>query len=237
MGITEIFYPDRCPVCEKIIPHMPGESKMIICEKCNGKLHYIKSPRCLKCGKQIYSENEEFCSDCKRVEHFFEQGIGAFGYDDNIKESMYRFKYSNQREYATFYADAIIRRYEHMIRRWGVEVIIPVPMYKYKELLRGYNQAELIANELGKNLNIQVNSNILKRIRKTKPMKELNDEERIKNLQNAFKISQNIVEYKKILLVDDIYTTGATIDECSRLLLDAGASKIYFACACIGNGF
>ncbi len=237
MGITRIFYPDRCPVCEEIISFMPDTAGRNICEKCNAKLHYIMSPRCLKCGKQIYSANEEFCSDCANKTHYFKQGIGVFGYDEHIRESIYRFKYSNQRRYASFYADAIARRYGQQIKRWNIDAIIPVPMYKLKQYQRGYNQAQLIAAELGKILKIQVESDILIRTRRTRPMKELNDQERNKNLQNAFKISENIVKYKRILLVDDIYTTGATIDACSSELLDVGVSEVYFACVCIGNGF
>ncbi|MCM1467757.1 MAG: hypothetical protein NC086_06370, partial [Alistipes sp.] len=78
---------------------------------------------------------------------------------------------------------------------------------------------------------------LLVRSRKTRAMKELNDEERVKNLQNAFKLSENIVKYKRVLLVDDIYTTGATMDACGKVLKAGGVKDIYCAGVCIGNGF
>lgn len=224
-------------MCENVLPDMPGEHKMRVCMKCNEKLHYIGALRCLRCGKKLYSEKEEFCNDCKTKSHLFKQGVGVFAYDDKIKQAMYRFKYSNRRDYANFFGETIAARHGYLIRRWQPQVIIPIPLYKIKYFQRGYNQAELIANVLGRELEIPVDKEILVRAKKTRAMKELNDEERVKNLQNAFKLSENIVKYKKILLVDDIYTTGATIDACSEVLLAGGAKEVYFASVCIGNGF
>lgn len=237
MEIIRMLYPKRCPVCDDILPDAPLIEGRNICLKCNEKLHYITSPRCYICGKQLYYANDEYCADCKNKKHFFKQGVGVFGYDERIKASMYRFKYSNRREYAKFYGEAIVSRYGHLIRSWNPEVVIPVPMYRIKKLQRGYNQAELVATEVGNLLQIAVENRLLVRVRATKAMKELDDEERIKNLQNAFKLSKNIVKYKKVLLIDDIYTTGATIDACSEILIRAGVEEVFFVSVCIGNGF
>lgn len=237
MEIIRILYPKRCPVCDDILPDTPLVNGRNVCLKCNEKLHYITSPRCYVCGKQLYNMNDEYCTDCKNKKHLFKQGVGVFGYDERIKFSMYRFKYSNRREYAKFYGEAIVSRYGHLIRSWNPEVIIPVPMYKIKKLQRGYNQAELVADEVGNLLHRPVDKKILVRTRRTEAMKELNDEERVKNLQNAFKITESIVKYKKVLIVDDIYTTGTTIDTCSDVLLRAGVEEIFYASVCIGNGF
>ncbi len=237
MELIRMLYPKKCPVCENVLPDIPGREGRNICLKCNEKLHYIGALHCLKCGKQIYSANEEYCSDCKNKKHLFRQGVGVFSYDENIKYAMYRFKYSNRREYASFFGESIASRHGHFIRRWKPQVIIPVPMYRFKYYQRGYNQAGLVADVLGKELGIPVEHKLLIRSRQTRAMKELNEEERMKNLQNAFKITTNIVKYKKILLVDDIYTTGSTMDACSEVLLEGGAEEIYCASVCIGNGF
>lgn len=237
LNLVGILYPRRCPVCENIIPDTPGHANCLVCVPCNKKLSYISPPKCMKCGKQLYSENDEYCMDCKRKPHEFTQGIGVFSYDKNIKNVMYRFKYSNKREYAKFFGSVLAARYGYLIRRWNVEAVIPVPLYRTKYLKRGYNQAELIARELSKQTGIAVDSKLLIRCRKTRAMKELNDEERVKNLQNAFKLSENIVKYKKVLLVDDIYTTGATMDACTGVLKAGGVKEVYCAGICIGNGF
>lgn len=237
LDLIRMLYPKRCPVCENIIPDTPEHINRLICVPCNTKLRYISPPKCMKCGKQLYSESEEYCMDCKKKSHEFTQGVGVFSYDKNIKGAMYRFKYSNKREYAQFFGNILAARYGYLMRRWNVEVIIPIPLYRTKYLKRGYNQAELIAKELSKQMKIPVDSKLLIRCRKTRAMKELNDEERLKNLQNAFKLSKSIVKYKRVLLVDDIYTTGATMDACAGILKEGGVKDVYCAGVCIGNGF
>lgn len=129
------------------------------------------------------------------------------------------------------------------MEQWGewlfhcdVDVIVPVPMFRRKQKLRGYNQAEVFGRALAKQLGVPMERNIVIRKKDTRPMKELNDIERENNLRNAFQIARNIVKYKKILLVDDIYTTGSTADEVSRVLLEAGVEKIYFLSICMGQG-
>ena len=101
---------------------------------------------------------------------------------------------------------------------------------------RGYNQAELIAKELGKNLGIKVDGNYLKRVVNTRPQKEMSRSERKKNMEKAFKISNSVVKYRKIILVDDIYTTGSTVDACAKVLLAAGACEANCVCLSIGQG-
>lgn len=103
---------------------------------------------------------------------------------------------------------------------------------------RGYNQAEIIAKNLGQDLKIPCNSRILSRAKVTRPQKDLTDDERFHNLKLAFKVkNREEIVGKKILLIDDIYTTGATIDSCAKALLDEGASKVYFLTLAIGRGY
>ena len=142
---------------------------------------------------------------------------------------MYRFKYSNKREYADFYAKEAVRIYGDWIRRKQIEAIVPVPMYRLKEKGRGYNQAAVFARTLGEKMNLPVEKRMVKRIRNTTPQKI--------NLKKAFQLVPNIVKYRKILIVDDIYTTGSTIDAVAEVLLQAGVDEIYFLCISIGEGF
>ena len=118
------------------------------------------------------------------------------------------------------------------IRTWNPDVIIPIPMYKRKKRQRGYNQAEILAKCLGKRLQIPVDTKSLVRVRKTIPQKSLGRKEREINLKNAFKTSTNALELKKVLLVDDIYTTGVTMDEAAKVLWMAGAEEVHFLVLC-----
>lgn len=234
--LVDMIFPPACPVCGTPLGYEQGKRRQI-CTGCVCKIEYLQEPCCMKCGKQLADANAEYCYDCQRIKHDYNRGTGVYAYTDGIKQSLYRFKYQGKREYASFYGAEAARICNTLIARWNVDVIMPVPMYAAKQKKRGYNQAELIAVELGKNLNIPVDSGILIRSKKTIPMKELNDQERRKNIENAFNVTANVVKYKKILLVDDIYTTGATIDKCAEVLKKYGAEEIYFLCLCIGRGF
>lgn len=229
---VEVLFPCRCPICEGLV-----DSQGEMCGDCAGKLKYITSPSCMVCGKQLDDELAEVCSDCGRRRHSFIRGVGALAYTKEIKQSMYRFKYSNRREYAVFYGDMLVKLKGHIIMSWKPDVIIPVPLYAARYRKRGYNQAALVAEEIGKILKIPVEEKLLTRTVNTAPQKELNDKERTKNTKNAFQVTHNIVKYRRVLLVDDIYTTGATLDACSDALTNAGAAQVYFAAVCIGRGF
>ena len=230
--ILSIIFPPRCPVCDEVI--YAGNN---ICPDCRKKITPVCEPVCKKCGKPLENQRKEYCPDCRRKTHFFTQGRAVFTYGGGIRRSMYRFKYGNKREYAVFYAKEAEKICGKWIRKKGAEVIVPVPMYFWKERGRGYNQAAVFAKQLGKACGLPVKPHMVKRIRNTTPQKELSDAERKQNLKKAFQFVPNIVEYKKVLLVDDIYTTGYTMDAVSEVLLAAGVQEVYFLCISIGEGY
>jgi ComF family protein len=122
------------------------------------------------------------------------------------------------------------------------DILVPVPIHKSKYRERGYNQTEILANGIAKGLNIPVLPHLLIRDKKTLPQKQLSDKERLRNLQEAFILNDKVFsEYprkiKSILLIDDIYTTGSTIEACTNVLMRNGIENIYFITLCIGKGF
>lgn len=235
--LLEIVYPSRCPLCQEILSRQWKNKKLLACKNCVEKLPLIVSPRCMKCGKQLESDLREYCQDCEKKNHIFERNIAVAAYSDELRESIHRYKYKSCREYTAFYGELLVKHCGNFAKNWGIDVILPIPMYAKKQKVRGYNQAELLAEYLGRKLGILVRGDLLQRCANTKPMKELNDIERLKNLQNAFKVRRDVVKYKRILLVDDIYTTGATMDACAKVLKQAGVEKVYGVSLCIGNGF
>ena len=232
IDIIGLFYPARCPICGK----PTGYKKELIHKKCREKLPYITGAKCMKCGKHVESSEVEFCYDCTKIKHIYDSGRCLYSHNAEIKKSLYDFKYKNKREYAKAYGEELSDNFKNEIISWNADVIIPVPLHKSKLRLRGYNQAELIAKELGKNLNIPVDSKALLRKNKTKPQKELNDSDRKKNVKNAFIVDKSVVKYKKVILVDDIYTTGSTIDGCARVLKEKGIEKVYYIGMSMGAG-
>ena len=229
--IAAYFFPSRCPLCDRVIAY--GRE---LCQDCEKKICYIKEPLCKKCGKQIENERQEFCSDCSRKKHHYIQGKAVFSYQKEMKVSMYRFKYSNRREYAKFYASKAIERYADWIKFREIEAIVPVPLHAEKQRSRGYNQAEIFAKCLAEQTGLPVMKRLIKRVRNTIPQKELNEQQRKDNLKGAFQVEANIVKCSKILLVDDIYTTGVTVDAAAEVLKNAGVAEVYVLCICIGKG-
>ena len=127
-------------------------------------------------------------------------------------------------------------QYGYYLREKKVELIVPVPLHRKKMRIRGYNQAALLAEVLGEITGISVDEDILVRVKNTKPLKQLNDKERRRSIRGAFSVRKSVWA-KTIVLIDDIYTTGSTLDEAARVLLKAGAEKVYFLTISIGQGY
>lgn len=231
--ILSWVYPRRCPVCHGIVQEKGRKA----CTACVEKLEYIKEPRCKKCGKPLYNQLRECCYDCEKIEHEFLQGRGLFVYQEEMKQSVYQFKYGNKREYADFYGEEITRVHGKWIRSCSPQVLIPIPLYWLKKRQRGFNQAEILARKIGKLLEIPVETKLVARYKKTVPQKELSQRERKNNLKKAFKIRKSNVKLKQVMLVDDIYTTGSTMNEVAKILKQSGVEKVYYIVVCIGQGY
>ena len=217
-----IIYPKTCCFCGKV-------SEKELCKECAEKVVYITEPRCKKCGKPVRYEEQEYCYDCQKNVHTYEQGRSIWMHKMPVSLSIYQFKYKNRRIYGEFYAKEMFRIYGRLI--------IPIPLHRKKKRLRGYNQAEIIARNLGEIMDIPVDCKSVIRNRYTRPQKELNDKERKKNLKQAFSITSQWANYKNVLVIDDIYTTGSTIDTVTKELKSRGARKVYFLTISIGQGY
>jgi len=235
MGIRknplDYLFPARCVVCDEISDR-PGER---VCSKCRTKIVYIKEPCCLKCGKQLQRGEKEYCDDCVKTVHLFAQGRALYDYG-SMADSLFRFKYKERTEYAAFYGRDLFEKKGKWLDMIRPDALIPVPIHASRMRSRGYNQAQLIARELSKHSGIPVFDHLIKRTGKTKPLKNLTLTERQNNLKRAFKICQNDVKLNTIVIVDDIYTTGSTIDSMAGVLSKEGIGQIYFLTLTIGRG-
>lgn len=227
--VLDIIFPMRCPVCDGIVPF-----GCLICSECRTGFEFVKPPRCLQCGKHLERMEAEYCTDCRSKKHLYTQGRALYDYR-SVATSLYRFKYAGRQEYGIYYAREMADYLREAIKRWDAEVLVPVPIHYMRKHNRGYNQAEVLAKELGKLLEMPVDARLIKRVKKTVPQKLLDDKERQNNLKKAFKIGRNDVKWKSVIIVDDIYTTGSTIDACASVLLEIGIQKIYFVALAIGR--
>ena len=259
--LASLLFPTRCPVCDDILE--PEEIEKGIHLVCESKIYPVQGAVCMHCGKPLASTSKEFCFDCSRLQRNIEQLKSQTAYPNHkiklhtssvtqvkslylyrgaIKHTMYKFKYSNKREYARFFAKQAVERLGWWL---GVEspqhtsvrpdIIIPVPMYEPKKRTRGYNQAESFAEELSRLTGIPVDKKLVKRVKDTTPQKSLNPEERKNNLKSAFQIQKNSVQYSHALVVDDIYTTGSTAEAVAQELIKKGVRQVYVLTVCIGG--
>lgn len=227
------IYPAHCPVCHKILQNQ----SRFVCPECEGIWKPVSEPRCRKCGKPLEREEAELCQDCAAHPHLYEAGAGIFSYDSKKKASLMKYKYEGRRDYSRFYARACCAYGREYIQRWGIQGIIPVPMHRRKERMRGFNQAALIADLIGAELGILVYKDCLRKLCRTESQKKLDAAARRKNLQNAFQGIPGQWEIQRILLVDDVYTTGSTVDAAAAEILRHGVEKVYFLTVFIGKGF
>lgn len=229
--ILQILYPARCPICHDIAPWHEE-----ICPECRKRLPYIRMKRCRICGKPV-EETEVYCDDCQKIHHIYNEGTGVFLYDDVMRETMSYLKYKHRREYGRVLGNLVYEETRDQICRWNPEAIVPVPVHKRKKEERGYNQAEEIARPIAERSEVPLRTDLLFRTEETRAMKNLTAVERRQNLQHAFSVAKDQKIPERVLLVDDIYTTGSTIDACSAALRSAGAVQINFLTVCIGMGF
>jgi ComF family protein len=227
--LLDLLFPRRCPLCDE--PVRPREG--LACTACLARVSYISEPFCLKCGKHIPDE-KEFCHDCTERSHHFERGLALFEYQ-SVAGAIFRFKYKGRQEYAEFFGAEISKRLGREIQSLKADCLVPVPIHQKRLRKRGYNQATLLAEAISRHLQIPVEEKLITRIRATTPLKNLNLQERQNNLKKAFKILRNDVKLKTVIIVDDIYTTGSTIDSMAEELRLAGIERVYFLALSIGK--
>lgn len=229
---TDSIFPRTCPVCGEIV--VPAGR--LICRSCLDSLSFVRAPVCEKCGKQVLTYSQHLCYDCTHMPKTYMVNRALLNYDETARKCMVGIKYKNCREHAELFGKMMAYRLKQYITDVAPDCLVPVPVHSSRYKARRYNQAELIAEVIGRELGIPVRTDILFRVKHTEAMKKLDPEERLKNLEEAFSVNTEVISNKisKVMLVDDIYTTGATIEACSKILCSYGL-KTASICVCIGS--
>jgi len=230
--LLDVIYPRRCAVCGKAL----GFGEKFVHEECRGRLVYIREPRCRLCGRQLPDgSREEYCSDCRRHRIACREGRAVWLHDECMKQSLFEFKYAGRREYGKFYASEMAERFGRDVGRWQIDAVVPVPIHRDRMKKRGYNQSEVLGSCLAGLLGLNIRSDLLVRCEATSAQKDLGPAMRRWNLAHAFFCTGNAVP-ARILLIDDIYTTGSTVHRCAEALKSAGASDVFFLTVSVGGG-
>ncbi len=213
--MLDLLLPPRCVVCDR--------TGSWLCSTCVEQMELVRPPLCPLCG--MSTSRPQRCPSCLdrplRID-----GIRAVGYlEGALRTAIHRFKYSNLRPLAAplgrLASDYLTRH------RLPVDTVVPVPLHSRRLRERGYNQAALLAGEIGRATKMTVVEDVLQRVRSTTPQVGLNAAQRRENVRGAFRCANASLKNRRVLLVDDVCTTGATMESCSMALREAGVSVVW----------
>ena len=220
--LLRLIFPPKCIFCGQILEN---NCELEICDNCNKEIKY-SSKNIFKASQNIVCHENSVCRGV----------VSIFSYSGIVKKEITRYKFNNKPQYFRTFGkllgNILLEKKEYI----DCDIVIPVPMYKKRKTERGYNQSELIAKKVSQILRIDYKNNILIKAKDTKPQSSLGKEEKATNNIDAFTIIHKNKNYgKKILLIDDIITTGATIENCAMELIKAGAKEVIAAVLATGR--
>ncbi|HOX55520.1 MAG TPA: ComF family protein [Candidatus Paceibacterota bacterium] len=221
-----LLYPEVCQLCEQARA-TPAES--FVCSGCRARVRFIQPPLCERCGRPFEGDiTTQFeCANCQELDWHFSWARSAVAARGVVLETMKGYKYRGALWFEPFLAELLIRAAGPVLDGQKPDMIVPVPLYPAKEREREFNQAERLADRLGAATQIPVSKRLLRRVRPTRTQTRLNRSERLSNVRNAFALREGQqLNGERIVLLDDVFTTGATTGACARVLVEAGAGEV-----------
>jgi len=224
-GLVNLLIPHTCALCNTMVPE-----KGLLCTSCWGRLKFINSPMCDICGVPFHEHvlDGAVCGACNANEPAFDSARCAILYDDNSRQLITGFKYEDKMYYINTLSK-MLKIIAPLMKNMRLEssVIIPVPLYYGRLVRRKFNQAAVIASEFSKITGVPVMQSGLLRTKSTPHQFGLSRLKRNRNVQHAFIKNPAVdVSHRDIILVDDVITTGATANECAKILKNAGAMRV-----------
>ena len=225
--ILDFLFPANCSFCRSPI----GNSAVpCFCSQCWGDFSAVRGPVCPSCGRPFGSPEalshspEHECGACRKRQPHYDQALAAGLFEGPLREAIHIYKYRPVRSLGKPLAQWMT---DHVRVKVPLDMVMPVPLHTKRLRMRGFNQALLLAVGAAERFNIPLVYDNLVRVRYTRPQVELSGQERTANVQGAFHLVRpDAVGDKRVLLIDDVYTTGATMNECARVLKDAGAAAV-----------
>jgi ComF family protein len=225
--IVNLLYPAQCHACG--VKTIAWDQN--ICDVCLKKIKKRLPPFCIKCGRQIPGEPEAMyvCNDCKNEQLYFDRAFSVFYYDGILKKLVHNFKYNKMTALAKEFVELVIAFMKEYDIGKRCEIVVSIPMHPFRLFKREINPSEILAKNIAKKLGLHYFNSILKKTKNTPPQSMLSRTERIENLEGSFslrKYKEHDIKGKNILLVDDLFTTGSTVNECAKVLKEAGGAYI-----------
>lgn len=224
-GFLNVLYPPYCVICGELLP--TEDWKNGLCGRCGKSIPFLAGKRCKFCGREL--QVGQVCHSCLEHRPIFERGIAAFDYEV-VRDGIARFKFEGVKGdgavFGKLMADFLLLYHRDWIEDF--DFMTGVPLHSHKKKERGFNQTEILCKCLSEKTGIPYAKEVLTRTKNTTPQSKLSAKERQTNLKNVF-VSKDCGN-QRVLLVDDIFTTGATLNECSRALFRSGAKAVSVFC-------
>lgn len=224
-----ILLPPQCPVCRRLV-----EKQHTLCSDCFKKIHFITPPVCRVCGKPFVflpsddNKNKKtfLCLACANQKYFFKAARAGVVYDTASKKIILPFKHADRTDFAHFICSVMQSAGKELFPK--VQAVLPVPIHKFRLLKRKYNQSALLAQKIADKENLLYLPDALQKVTPTQSQGHLNRNNRRKNVRHSFAVvKKELIQGKSLLLIDDVFTTGATVNECAKTLKKAGAKEVY----------
>jgi len=233
MGIfgkfLELIYPPKCHICQNFLPVNGGGSNHI-CSECLGSLVRITSPLCPICGTPFVSrvEKDHLCGDCLRKRPFFDALAAPLLYEGGVMEAIHQIKYSGRTYIAGSLGGLLLPFAKERFGDTNGALMMPVPLHPKRLRERGFNQSLVLARTIAIYLETDIDFLSLRRVRYPQPQTGLKKVERKRNVKGAFGLAgRPNLKGRTVILVDDVATTGSTLNECAKVLKRAGCDKVF----------
>ena len=226
IDLIDFIYPPVCAVCAAALDRSDSWN---LCPGCRAGIAYIEPPLCTRCGRPFAHEPEfeHLCGECITRPRHYRRARAVGHYRGMLRSALHLLKYRLKQPLAPTLGNIMTERLPFIAAEWNYGLMVPVPLHPRRLRGRGFNQALYLATSLSRNLRIPLDRLNLNRTRRTQSQVGLSATERASNVKGAFVVARpQAIRNKSILLIDDIYTSGSTVDECSRVLAGAGAEAV-----------
>ncbi len=226
-GVLDVAYPPVCLCCDTFIK----QTDNLVCDRCWIRTMQFDFPFCANCREVL-----EINLDCPECSGEFSLPVFALGhFAEPLKEIIHKFKYYGYKKLADDLAGRLLNLYAEDMKRLKLDAIVPIPLHSYREKYRGFNQAAILSDIISRDLDIKVVHGSLVKIKRTKDQTRLSPQQREENVKGAFGVIGDVLKDNRVMIVDDVITTGTTVREAQKVLDEAGVKTVAYCVTAVAG--